>query len=236
MKYTVKVILRGVKRRILTLFQDKKKIKEEHALKHWINRKTVEGTLKNAHYEQFFTVHFGLDRTFYNGKKILDIGCGPRGSLEWADMAGERVGLDPYSASYHELGADCHKMKYVAAPAEQIPFPDGHFDVVSSFNSLDHVDDLDKAVKEIIRIIVPGGLFLLLTEIRMYSTVCEPQIFGWDIVDDFLPGLKLIDQRHYEQSAGGMHESILADIPYDHTVEHHKGILSAKFIKSGVRA
>ena len=24
-----------------------------------------------------------------------DIGCGPRGSLEWATMAAERVGLDP---------------------------------------------------------------------------------------------------------------------------------------------
>jgi len=42
-----------------------------------------------------FLDYFGLSKDFYKGKKILDIGCGPRGSLEWADMTLERVGLDP---------------------------------------------------------------------------------------------------------------------------------------------
>ena len=45
-------------------------------------------------YRWAFTEHFGLDPGFYRGKRLLDVGCGPRGSLEWADMAAERVGLD----------------------------------------------------------------------------------------------------------------------------------------------
>jgi len=55
----------------------------------------------------------------------LDIGCGPRGSLEWADMTKERYGLDPLANEYLKLGADKHKMKYVASGAEKIPFEDG---------------------------------------------------------------------------------------------------------------
>jgi ubiquinone/menaquinone biosynthesis C-methylase UbiE len=41
------------------------------------------------------------------------------------------------------LNGGLHGMTYVAARSEEIPFPEGYFDVVSSFNSLDHVDDLD---------------------------------------------------------------------------------------------
>ena len=66
---------------------------------------------------------FDLEPSFYEGKRILDIGCGPCGSLEWADMAAERVGLDPLVPQSMELGAKKHEMTYVAAPSEKIPFP-----------------------------------------------------------------------------------------------------------------
>ena len=49
-----------------------------------------EGTLKNSWYVDTFTRRVGIEKDFYHNKKILDIGCGPRGSLEWADMAAER--------------------------------------------------------------------------------------------------------------------------------------------------
>ena len=82
-----------------------------------------------------------------------------------ADMAAERVGLDSLAREYMKLGADRHKMRYVDAGAESIPFPTAHFDAAFSFNSLDHVHDLGRAIAEIKRIVKPGGLFLLITEI-----------------------------------------------------------------------
>ena len=103
---------------------------------------TVPLELSNAHYAWCFTDCFGLPLELYDGKRVLDVGCGPRGSLEWAERAAERVGLDPLADEYQRLHSREHAMTYVAAPAESIPFPDGHFDVVSTMNSLDHVDDL----------------------------------------------------------------------------------------------
>jgi len=229
----MKDLIGRIKRRILDTVQGPKAKKERHALYHWINRKAIEGVLRHGHFEQFYTTHFGLDRSFYNGKKVLDIGCGPRGSLEWADMAGGRVGLDPFSVSYRGLGTDAHRMEYVAARAEQMPFADASFDVVCSFNSLDHVDDLDRAIREIARVTSPGGLFLLLTDIRTYSTICEPQIFSWEVVDRFAPEFKPVDIRHYEQTEKGMYESILAGVPYDHSdVTVRRGVISAKMVRS----
>ncbi len=65
----------------------------------------------------------------------------PDGSLEWAVMATERIRLDPLAKDCFKLGAHQEKMKYVAAPTKAMPFEDNYFDIISSFNSLDHVDN-----------------------------------------------------------------------------------------------
>lgn len=208
------------------------KVKERYALVHWKRRKKIEGDLQHEHFKQFFTGHFGLNDKFYENKKLLDVGCGPRGSLEWADMAHERVGLDPFATSYLKLGADKHEMDYVSAYAEDMPFPDGYFDVVSSFNSFDHVDDVDKSINEIARVLAPGGTFLLITDIRTYPTVCEPQVFSWDIVDKLEPFFEAIEVKHYEESESGIYESVLAGVEYDHSdPAERKGVLTGRFVR-----
>jgi 2-polyprenyl-3-methyl-5-hydroxy-6-metoxy-1,4-benzoquinol methylase len=105
--------------------------KEHHELSFWRKLLAAEGQSSREHYPWFYTTYFDLEPSFFEGKRILDIGCGPCGSLEWADMAAERVGLDPLVPKYMKLGANKHKMTYAASPSENIPFPDGHFDVVT---------------------------------------------------------------------------------------------------------
>lgn len=228
------MIIKRIIRRMLRKRPPKPKSKAESEMDYWHGRKSAEGTLNNAHYKPFYTSHFGLDDDFYAGKRILDIGCGLRGSLEWADMTAERIGLDPLADSYMTIGATEHKMKYVASGAEHTPFEDGHFDVVCSFNSLDHVDDLDAAIAEIKRIVAPGGLFLLLTDVNHEPTPCEPTCYSWDIVERFQPEMEGTDVRHYERVESGLYDSIDGGEPYDHSNEQHRpGVLSVKFVKKG---
>src|SRR5206468_2928985 len=163
----------------------------------WRSVHDVQGGLSSDHFEEFFTEHFGLMRAFYEGKRLLDIGCGPRGSLEWASMAEERVGLDPLVGSYRDLGIETHQMTYVEAHSEDVPFDDGRFDVVSSFNSLDHVDDLEPTIAEIKRVLKPGGTFLLITDVNHDPTPTEPIEFSWDIVDSLGPELSPVNIRHF---------------------------------------
>ena len=47
------------------------------------------------------------------------------------------------------LGIENLKMIYINSCVENIPFPNNYFDVISSFNSLDHVDDIDKTISQI---------------------------------------------------------------------------------------
>jgi ubiquinone/menaquinone biosynthesis C-methylase UbiE len=217
---------------------DERSPKAASELAFWQSRLEQQGALTNDHYEPFYTAHFGLERTFYRGKKVLDIGCGPRGSLEWAAEAGLRVGLDPLAAAYRQLGTGRHAMHYLAGRAEGLPFPDNAFDVVCSLNSLDHVDDLDKTIAEICRVLAWQGSFLLVTEIHRHPTLLEPMAYSWDIVTRFRPALALVAQRQVEYTVfspegfGDIYQSLRQGTPYDHDdARERSGILSARFCK-----
>ena len=151
-------------------------VKRRAELRYWRGRYAAEnGQLSNSHYEPLYTEVFGLTKEDFRGKRVLDIGCGPRGSLEWADMASQRVGLDALADDYkRELGAARHRMEYCASGAEKIPFADGHFDIVTCLNALDHVDDIAASIREIKRVTKPGGLFLLSVETDHAPTAAEP--------------------------------------------------------------
>jgi len=49
----------------------------------------------------------------------------------------------------------------VAADAAALPFGDGSFDVVYSYNTFEHVAEPDKALGEALRVLRPGGLAFL---------------------------------------------------------------------------
>lgn len=167
--------------------------KSHSELGYWRSRYAAEnGDLGNSWYEELFTVPFDLRGEDYAGKRVLDIGCGPRGSLEWADMVLERVGADPLVPQYLKLGAGKHAMRYVAAPSERMPFDDGHFDIVICVNALDHVDDFPATVKEIKRVTAPSGLFLLSVEIGHPPTPTEPISLSENALKQFAPEFSVI--------------------------------------------
>lgn len=204
--------------------------KRHKELAFWLRKATVEGHLDNDHFEYYYTSHFDLEPDDYEGKRILDIGCGPRGSLEWADSAEERIGIDPLADDYQHLGAENHSMTYVAGRAEDLEFDDGYFDIVTSMNSLDHVDDLDTVIQEIKRVTKPGGIFLVITDVNHQPTIAEPISYDWDITERFEPEFELLWEDHREKSEGGVYESAKAGEPYDHeNPEQRYGVLSAKF-------
>jgi len=212
----------------------KRYIKHFYEYRYW-RHKYFYGNKKltNNHYKYFCSDYFEIPLTSFKNKKLLDIGCGPRGSLEWANMAAERIGLDPLVKNYRNLGIERHKMKYVNAYAECIPFKDKYFDFVFSFNSLDHVDNLEKALGEIHRVLKMGGLFLLITEVNHSPTVCEPISYTWSIIEKIKKyGFQLIKEKRHEKISKGIYQSINQNIPYDMKDRSSRcGILNAKFIK-----
>ncbi len=208
--------------------------KRRAELGYWRERVAREGEgLAHFWYERFFCDHFGLTREDYAGRSVLDVGCGPRGSLEWAGMAARRVGLDPLADDYVRLTGGRHAMEYVEAPSERMPFADASFDVVASFNSLDHVEDLDATAREMIRVLAPGGRLLLLVMVDHDPTPMEPHRLSWDCTSLFAPPLLLDRELRYEDTRdGSLYEGIDAGVRYDETDSRPRvGLLSARFSK-----
>jgi ubiquinone/menaquinone biosynthesis C-methylase UbiE len=166
-------------------------LKEWKELRYWRKKQAAEVDLTNDHYAWFYTECFGLGLADYRGRKLLDVGCGPRGSLEWATTAAETVGVDPLADRYRKLQSGKHRMTYVNAYAEAMPFANAHFNDVFCFNALDHTADFRKALDEIRRVLRPGGHFLLITEINHAPTLAEPNCI--------LPGeLGALIEPHYD--------------------------------------
>jgi len=150
------------------------RLKEWKELRYWRKKQAQEVDLSNDHYAWFYTECFGLGLADYRDHRLLDVGCGPRGSLEWATTAAEAVGVDPLADQYRSLQTRKQRMSYVNSYAEDMPFADANFDDVFCFNALDHTADFRRALEEIRRVLKVGGRFLLITEVNHAPTLAEP--------------------------------------------------------------
>ena len=135
--------------------------KRYHELRYWKKQYYQEKCLYNEHYKKYYTKYINMEESAYKNKNILDVGCGPRGSLEWATMCNKRIGIDPLAEKYLELGANKHSMEYVSCNAEAMPFTNDYFDYIFSYNSLDHVENVEKVLDQIKRVLKSKGHFFL---------------------------------------------------------------------------
>lgn len=96
------------------------------------------------------------------GLKVLEIGCGlGTDGAQFAKAGAEYTGIDLTEASI-ELARKRFELsglkgKFRVADAEKLDFADDTFDVVYSHGVLHHTPDTETAVREIHRILKPGG-------------------------------------------------------------------------------
>lgn len=106
------------------------------------------------------------------GNRVLDI-AGGTGDLtaRFAELVGAEgaVVLADINDSMLKVGRDklidrgYHgNIEYVQANAEQLPFPDNYFDVVSIAFGLRNVTDKESALASMLRVLKPGGRLLVL--------------------------------------------------------------------------
>jgi len=134
------------------------------------------GTFHNKWYRNLMLqIACEKEEDFVTDKVIADFGCGPRGSLCWAENAKDRIGIDILTDKYRLLGIDSQNMRYVTASEMSIPLPSNSVDILFSINALDHVDNFDVICFELARILKPGGELIGSFNLDEKPSVCEPQ-------------------------------------------------------------
>lgn len=100
------------------------------------------------------------------GKRVLEIGCGGgQNTIALAQWGAEAFGVDPTQnqiAHARNLARKCgvHAL-FAVAPAEELPFGDTHFDAAVSSHAFGYVTDIEKAYKEVHRVLKENGIFVL---------------------------------------------------------------------------
>ena len=98
---------------------------------------------------------------------ILDVGCGTGRLLRSADarFPGARlIGVDAASEMVKQAAAStpvASAIDFQQATAEELPFPNGEFDLVFSTMTFHHWHDQSKGIAEVARVLAPGGRWLL---------------------------------------------------------------------------
>lgn len=149
-------------------------------------------------------VEWTLARVPWRGdERVLDVGCGPGDLLRSMARrpAGWRLlaGLD-FSPGMARRAAELSAglpLHFFAADGQWLPVPEASFDVVLARHMLYYVPDIDGAVAEATRVLVPGGRLVTTTN----SAATMPEF--WDFCDRVagrFPGL-LLPARNAERFA-----------------------------------
>jgi SAM-dependent methyltransferase len=136
---------------------------------------------------------------YLNGR-VLDIGCGPQPvPIYLAGYPLELIsGIDPL------VSFEAHPFEFVQGVAEFLPWEDGVFNVVVSATSLDHVLLLDRALKEMHRVLAENGYFVVWVGFYKNSNKYNPYQNDIQPIDKY--HLFSFDKNFFEESVSMLFE------------------------------
>jgi SAM-dependent methyltransferase len=121
--------------------------------------------LREAWWDDDFTEFLAETLKPRPGNRILDVGCGEglaevaigRLQISQVRLVGVDLVLAKVMAAKQETASHNQRVDFAAADACRLPFLDGVFDSIYSVAVLQHVNDVESAVAEIVRVTAPRG-------------------------------------------------------------------------------
>lgn len=105
---------------------------------------------------------FALD--FVKGKKVLDCACGTGyGSFL----------LSQEAIDYAQTHYKAFNLEFIKADACKLPFEDATFDVVTSFETFEHIENYELFLKECRRVLKPHGILIISTPNKVVSKLLK---------------------------------------------------------------
>lgn len=110
--------------------------------------------------ENFYAKYADTLKPAVPGGRVLDVGCGVGQVVGRLMQAGyEAYGVDvsePSIAKARQYTDRCQTYD-----GTRLPFPDNHFDSAGALNVLEHVDEAESFIREIVRVVRPQGKVLI---------------------------------------------------------------------------
>ena len=124
----------------------------------------------------FFAYEFAV--SYVKGKHTADIGCADGyGTQYLADYTQSTIGVDYSEATLVEARKK-HiaktNLSFISGSVPPIPLPDESLDVLTAFQFIEHIHDRAGFMKDVKRVLKPGGIFLCSTPNNKMSIARNP--------------------------------------------------------------
>lgn len=119
--------------------------------------------------------------------RVLDVGAAQGRTVIALQQRGHQaVGVEPWAEAIAASRALAERhgttVEIREGAAEQLPFGDQEFDLVIAMSVLEHVDDLPQTLREVFRVLRPGGIFWFATASSLsprQDEIAGFPLFGW---------------------------------------------------------
>ncbi|MEM9660674.1 MAG: methyltransferase domain-containing protein [Planctomycetota bacterium] len=155
-----------------------------------------------------------LAARYARGRRVLDAACGTGyGSALLIDRGAQSVtGVDvdrravEYAKRYHARDG----IEYSVCDVTQVPLADGAIDLITSFETVEHLPRPDRLFAEFARVLTPGGMLVLSTPNDLGTTEHhEHSLTRADLEELLAPGFRAVEALG--QIAGN--DPVEADFP-----------------------
>lgn len=117
------------------------------------------------------TARYSFALSYIKDKKVLDIACGTGYGLAFLKASAKSVtGVDVDIEAARQAKSECdEKAGVLLGDGTNLPFHDESFDVVTSFETLEHLHARTQFLSELKRVLKPKGLLILSTPNAFYT-------------------------------------------------------------------
>ena len=158
------------------------------------------------------------------GGRILDVATGNGGFIHFLldGLAAytEIIGIDTNersAASFAESFKDVPRVRFELIDALKMGFPDASFDTVCISNSLHHFERPEAALKEMLRVLRPGGHFILAEMVcdgQTETQMTHVHLHHWWAAVDRASGIVHNETYRREQLVGLFNSLALDDVAF----------------------
>jgi ubiquinone/menaquinone biosynthesis C-methylase UbiE len=188
-------------------------------------------------WEKFFWVCNGGERRSRNvilrhlpeaeNLELLDVAIGDGVYVPWLSASWSITGVDVSTAQLaacsKRIGPTGRALRLALGEAETLPFRDRTFDAVLSIGGFNHFNDPEQALREMVRVVRPGGTIVVsdelpnLTDHMLFRKLGMPGIDRWIIARLLNLGYEFTDlvERHKDLDIAAIGQRVLSNSQYE---------------------